>query len=87
MNRIAWFRDQQGLSQEGLGRAIGISKDSVGRYERGDRDPSYRVLRIMADFLGCGIDDLMSEPPEGSENPTPPRRRETLSAAGAKAAA
>lgn len=54
-------RIRQGLSQEDLGRKIGIGKTSVCEWEAGKRFPATRFLPALADSLRIGIDQLFTE--------------------------
>jgi len=52
-------RKKKRLTQAALGKAIGTSGDTVGRYERGDITPSIEVVVKMADVLEVPIDYLV----------------------------
>ena len=53
-------RKKKRLTQAALGKAIGTSGDTVGRYERGDITPSIEVVVKMADVLEVSVDYLVS---------------------------
>jgi DNA-binding XRE family transcriptional regulator len=67
MNDIRYYRNKFDLTQTELALKIGVSLDTVSRWETGKRDPRSSDLRKMATLFGCAIDDLV--------NPTPPRMR------------
>jgi transcriptional regulator with XRE-family HTH domain len=46
------IRLERGLSQEQLGQELGIDRTYVGALERGERNPSLRVVQDLADGLG-----------------------------------
>ena len=46
------LRLERGLSQEQLGQELGIDRTYVGALERGERNPSLRVVQDLADGLG-----------------------------------
>jgi len=52
-------RKKKRLTQAALGKAIGTSGDTVGRYERGDITPSIEVVVKMADVLEVSVDYLV----------------------------
>jgi len=52
-------RKKRRLTQAALGKVIGTSGDTVGRYERGDIIPSIEVVVKMADVLEVSVDYLV----------------------------
>lgn len=64
-----------GLTQEGLGRALGTTGSRIGQYERGALDPasmSYGRMRAMAATLGVTMDVLdMNLFPADPSDPLP----------------
>ena len=57
-NNVKMLRAWKGLTQEELGKAIGISRQSVAALESDKFDCSMRVARNIADFFGCCTDDI-----------------------------
>ena len=55
------IRKQKKLSQAALGKIIGTSGDVIGRYERGDINPSVEVVTKLADALEVSIDFLVGK--------------------------
>ncbi|MDE7261109.1 MAG: helix-turn-helix domain-containing protein [Oscillospiraceae bacterium] len=55
--QIAKFRKAIGLTQEDLGRAVGISAQAVSRWECGGA-PDVTLLPAVADALGVSVDAL-----------------------------
>lgn len=55
--KIAQYRKAAGLTQEELGRAVGISAQAVSRWECGGA-PDVTLLPAIADKLGVSIDAL-----------------------------
>ena len=53
------MRLERGLSQEQLGQELGIDRTYVGALERGERNPSLRVVQDLADGLGVLAIDLL----------------------------
>lgn len=60
--RLQRRRIQAGLNKRELAERAGIHKTTMGRLERGINNASPRVLKQLAEALGCEIADLM--PPE-----------------------
>ncbi|MFI1715297.1 helix-turn-helix domain-containing protein [Streptomyces litmocidini] len=50
---LRFYREQAGVSQEGLGRETGYSKSQVAMIERGQRRPKGRFVEIADPFLGA----------------------------------
>lgn len=55
---IKHYRKLMGLSQEQLGKKIGVSASTVGMYEQGRRKPSFEVEEALADTFNIRIDTL-----------------------------
>lgn len=53
--RIAEVREQAGLTQSALARAMGISQSAVSQIESGERNPSYDMLRQVAKALDVSV--------------------------------
>lgn len=58
-NRIRELRKELGLTQEELGKMIGLSERSVGSYETSDRDPDTDTLNKLAQIFDCTIDYML----------------------------
>lgn len=56
--RIRALRLRAGISQQQLGRELGVSAVAVGKWERGQTQPDIHSLTRMADIFGTTIDDL-----------------------------
>jgi transcriptional regulator with XRE-family HTH domain len=63
--RIAEIREQAGLTQSALARTIGTSQSAISAIEAGDRNPSYEMLRQIADALGVTTAYLVGADVEG----------------------
>lgn len=57
--RIKELRREKQLTQEALGKSVGVSTSMIGMYETDARQPSYEVLKKMADFFGVSTDYLL----------------------------
>lgn len=57
--RLRYLRLQKNLTQQQLGKIINISTSTIGMYERGEREPSYRTLIDLASYFQVSIDYLL----------------------------
>lgn len=57
--RIEEIREQMSLSQSALARAIGASQSAISQIEAGDRNPSFEMLRQIANALGVSVPHLV----------------------------
>lgn len=58
-NNIASERVRLGLSQEQLAERLGVSRESIKKWELGDTPIKSSVLIDMADLFNCSLDYLM----------------------------
>ena len=56
--RIAALRKERGLTQEQLGKMVGVSSQAVGKWEKGGT-PDVELLPILSRQLGVTIDNLV----------------------------
>jgi len=61
--RIREIREARRLSRKTFSNQIGYAEVTVGRWEREERNPDAKALRIMSDVLACSVDDLVADPP------------------------
>jgi len=59
-DKIKKLRKSKSITQEELGKNIGVSTSMVGMYETNARKPSYEVLVKIADFFNVSTDFLLS---------------------------
>jgi transcriptional regulator with XRE-family HTH domain len=57
--RIAQIREDAGFTQSSLARAIGTSQSAISQIEAGERNPSYEMLRQIAEALGVSTPYLV----------------------------
>lgn len=57
-NRLQTMREKRGISRRILSECCGLSKNSIGRYERGEKEPKASALKSIADFFGVSMDDM-----------------------------
>lgn len=53
------MRERRRMSRKALGELCGLSKNIIGKYERGEREPSASSLIAIADFFGISVDYLL----------------------------
>lgn len=59
--RIRAFRKLKRVQQAELASRIGISTTSLGRIERGEREPSKELLNSISEQLHINVEELMGE--------------------------
>ncbi len=57
--RVKELRESQGLSQESLGKIIGVKRYSVYTYEKGRNYPDIPRLIALADYFDVTTDYLL----------------------------
>ena len=61
-DRLKLLREQKGLSQEELGKSVGLSKSTIGIYETGSREPKeLEILDRLADFFNVDMNYLLDK--------------------------
>ena len=65
MRRLKELRDRRGISQLKLAMDLGLTQNSVSRYESGAREADYKTLIALADYFGVSVDYLL----ERTDNP------------------
>ena len=56
--QLMYYRKQNSLSQEQLGEKIGVSRQSVSKWELGDTTPEMEKLILLSDLFHISIDEL-----------------------------
>lgn len=57
------MRKEKGLSQEALGAKIGVTRQTVSKWETGETTPELNKLIELSQFLGTSIDELVEKEP------------------------
>ena len=65
VNPIQLFREQAGLSQQGLGDRVGVTRQTIAAWEKGERAPSVLQFARVARVLGVSLELLLGA--EGEE--------------------
>jgi repressor LexA len=56
--RLKLLRESRGFSQQYVADKIGVSRSSIGMYERGEREPNFEALETICDFFDISVDYL-----------------------------
>lgn len=57
-SEVRELRQQKGLSQEALGRALGVSRQTINAIETGKYDPSLRLAVQLARFFEHTVEEV-----------------------------
>jgi len=74
-SRLAFLRDQRGLTQEELAASLGISRASLSHYEKSRREPDAETLTKIADLFEVSIDYLVGRTSNAETTLDPEVRR------------
>ena len=67
-NNIKKYRKLKKLTQQQLSEMVGISQNTIRRYELGQREANYEMLKRIAEALNISFNELTYEEPSGTEN-------------------
>ena len=56
---IKELRSEKGLSQQALGKVIGVSQKAIDYWERGINEPKASYIILLADFFNVSADYLL----------------------------
>lgn len=73
--RIAFLRDQRGLTQEELATRLGISRAALSHYEKNRREPDTETLTKVADLFQVSLDYLVGRTQVATNTLDPEIRR------------
>ena len=62
------LRKIHGYSQDELAEKIGVSRQTLSKYETGESYPDIEKCKLLADIFGTSLDDLVSYDKNDSEN-------------------
>ena len=65
MFRLKELREQRRITQVFLGIELGMSQNTISRYETGVREADYETLVAFADYFNVSVDYLLGR----TENP------------------
>jgi len=69
-NQIKTFRKSAGFTQDELAKRLNTTKQTISRYEKGDRKANQDMLFELCDILGVSIDDFFPSQNETLQSPT-----------------
>lgn len=62
------MRQTIGVTQADLAHKLGVTQSLVAQWERGAAMPSAAKLPLLAEVLGCSIDELFGRAPPGRDS-------------------
>ena len=62
-NIFKHIREKSGLTQQQLADKLGISRSAVGLYEKGEREPNFETLELIADTFNVDMNYLLGKKP------------------------
>lgn len=62
-NIFKHIREKSGLTQQKLADKLGISRSAVGMYEKGEREPNFETLELIADTFNVDMNYLLGKKP------------------------
>ena len=60
-NNLRALRQQKNMTQQELSNSMGISKSAINMYERGERQPNFETLELIADYFNVSTDFLIGK--------------------------
>ena len=58
-NRLKEIRQEKNLSQTDIAKALGVTRQAISLYEKGDREPKLETWQKLADFFNVPVDYLL----------------------------
>ena len=59
--KLIELRKAKGLSQEELGNELGVSRQTVSKWELGQSYPDFQKLVLLSDFFDISLDKLIKD--------------------------
>lgn len=59
VKNLKLLRTEHGVSQQKLGDAVGVSQQSINKYENHNIEPDINTLILLADFFNTSVDYLI----------------------------
>lgn len=72
---LRYLRNRHSLSQEEVAEKIGVSRQSVAKWENGDSLPDILKCEALADLYDVSLNDLVRHDPEEEGLPIPPKNK------------
>lgn len=81
--QIKKFRERRNMTQDDLAEKLGTTRQSISRYEIGERKANQDILFALSDIFGVAVDDFFPAAKEGIttiyNQLTPPRQEKVYS--------
>lgn len=68
LDNLKQLRSARGISQKALADAIGVSQQSINKYENHNIEPDIQTLCKIADYFGISVDYLVGRIAENNSN-------------------
>lgn len=59
--KLIKFRKERGLSQEELGAAVGVSRQTISKWELAQSYPDFQKLVLLSDYFKISLDTLVKD--------------------------
>lgn len=59
--KLISLRKAEGLSQEALGAELGVSRQTISKWESGQSYPDFQRLVLLGDYFGLMLDELVRD--------------------------
>ena len=59
--RLKFFREKNSLTQKELSLMVGVEQNTISQWESGERLPRADKLPLLANILGCTVDELLAD--------------------------
>lgn len=59
--RLRYLREKRGMSRQVLGERCGLSKNMIGRYEKGEQIPNIDTLKNLCEVFGVSADYMLGK--------------------------
>ncbi|MFL0196961.1 helix-turn-helix domain-containing protein [Clostridium sp. WILCCON 0269] len=59
MKRLSSLRKSHGMSQSDLAEKLGVTQQTVSKYENGSREPDAETLKLLSSIFNVSIDYLL----------------------------
>lgn len=62
------LRKENNLTQQQLADKLGLSRSTIGMYEKGQREPNFETLELIADFFNVRMERLIGKTTSNSSD-------------------
>lgn len=82
--RLKELRTQRNMLQKDVAEFLNCSTPVYCRYEKGEREPPFDIMKKLADFYGVTVDYLMGRDTPEATPPPPQQEKDPIFAALSK---